>query len=79
MYFYEKLVQGIRDKKINMPEDIFYTCLTRTGNIGSASIYATLDLLTKEKKLNHGELIMLGVPESAQFQYTIALLRVVEH
>ncbi|MCA0404360.1 MAG: StlD/DarB family beta-ketosynthase [Proteobacteria bacterium] len=76
MYFYEKLQEGLRKSSIDLPEDIYYCCLPQIGNIGSASIYATLDRLTQEKELKSGEVIILGVPESAQFQYSIACLRV---
>jgi len=77
MYFYDKLVNGMKDKEINIPEKVFYCCLPQIGNIGSASIYATLDLLAKERPLKNGDLILLGVPESAQFQYSMALLQVI--
>ncbi len=75
MYFYDKLVNGVKDHNLDIPEHVFYCCLPEIGNIGSASIYATLDILTKEQPPKEGELIVLGVPESAQFQYSLALLR----
>lgn len=77
MYFYDKLLNEVKNKNIPIADDAFYCCLPQIGNIGSASIYATLDILAKEKNLKEGDLILLGVPESGQFQYSIALLKVV--
>lgn len=76
MYFYNKLIEGMKGVKINIPEERYYCCLPEIGNIGSASIYATLDKLTQERTLNRGDIIILGVPESAQFQYSMACLKV---
>jgi 3-oxoacyl-[acyl-carrier-protein] synthase III len=77
MYFYDKLVDGIKDNNINISEDAFYSCLTQIGNIGSGSIYAALDIFAKNQNLKDGDLVLLGVPESGQFQYSMALLKVV--
>lgn len=77
MYFYEKLINEFKKNDINLPEDKYYTSLTEVGNVGSASIYITLDRFLREKTLNEGEKIILVVPESAQFQYSIACLKVV--
>ncbi len=49
MYFYDKLIEELKKSEIDMPEDVFYCCLPEIGNIGSASIYATLNKLTEEK------------------------------
>ncbi len=76
MYFYDKLLHGLNSIGFDLSEENFYTCLSEIGNIGSASIYATLDKLIKERKLNSGDTVVLGVPESAQFQYSMAYLRV---
>jgi 3-oxoacyl-[acyl-carrier-protein] synthase-3 len=72
MYFYDKLISGLKKDGMDLSEDVFYCCLPQIGNIGSASIYATLNLLIKEKNIKEGDTIILGVPESAEFQYSIA-------
>ncbi|KTD59937.1 StlD/DarB family beta-ketosynthase [Legionella shakespearei] len=77
MYFYDKLIQEFKINDMDLPENRYYTSLTETGNVGSASIYITLDRFLKDRELNEGERIILGVPESAQFQYSMACLKVV--
>lgn len=77
MYFYDKLVKGIQENEMQFNEEAYFCCLPQIGNIGSASIFAALDILSKERQVKDGDLILLGVPESAQFQYAYALLRAV--
>ncbi len=74
MYFYNKLIEEFKKNEFDLPEDIYYTCLSEIGNIGSASIYAHLDKLDKERELKEGQRVLLVVPESAQFQYSVASL-----
>lgn len=77
MYFYDKLLKEAKENGMDFSEDSVFCCLPETGNIGSASIYAALDILSKQKQINDGDLICLGVPESSQFQYSVALLKAV--
>ena len=77
MYFYDKLRNELNKYDINIPAEKYYTSLTEVGNVGSASIYISLDRFLREKTLKEGEKILLIVPESAQFQYSMACLKVV--
>lgn len=77
MYFYDKLLMGAKENGMDFSDDSIFCCLSEIGNIGSASIYAALDILVKQKQINDGDLILLGVPESSQFQYSFALLEAI--
>lgn len=74
--------KGSRAKKIvlrnNRIVNRHYT-LNKSGEATHSSPELTCEAITRlfqDKTLQDGELILLGVPESAQFQYSMALLRV---
>ncbi len=76
-YFKDKLMNGIREEGVNISDDKLYTNLDHVGNIGAGAIFVMLDELSKTKKLNSGEKILLSVPESGRFNYVYALITVV--
>ncbi len=77
MYFKEKINQTLKDYKINIPEEAWFTNLPKVGNVGSAASFFLLEEVFNTFNLNKGQTILLFVPESARFSYTIAHLTVV--
>lgn len=77
MFFWNKLIDGLQEKGINLKEEQFYTNLTRVGNIASAAIFSALDEFMQTHELHSGETILLLVPESGRFSYGSVLLSVV--
>lgn len=61
-------------------ETSWFSNLKTCGNTGSASIYIILEEFwrTQLKNLNHGDKVLLFVPESGKFTVSYALLEVVE-
>ncbi len=76
-FFRMKIHEELVKRGIDLPLDVWYTNLSRLGNVGSASPYFMLEELMNEGKLKKGEKIFMMVPESARFSYTYALLTVV--
>jgi len=76
-FFRMKIHEELIKRNIDLPLDVWYTNLSRLGNVGSASPYFMLEELMNEGKLKKGEKVFLMVPESARFSYTYALLTVV--
>src|SRR5690606_964152 len=76
-FFRKKIHEELVKRGIDLPLDVWYTNLSRLGNVGSASPYFMLEELLNEGKLKKGEKVFLMVPESARFSYTYALLTVV--
>ena len=76
-FFRKKIHEELERRNIELPLDVWYTNLSRLGNVGSASPYFMLEELMNEGKLKKGEKVFLMVPESARFSYTYALLTVV--
>jgi 3-oxoacyl-[acyl-carrier-protein] synthase-3 len=77
MFFKDKLYNELEKVEISIPYEKWFTNLTTTGNVGAASGLIMLEELFHSGKLKKGEKILLGVPESARFSYTSALLTVV--
>jgi len=75
-YFEDKLKKGIKDEGLTIPEKSWFTNLEDVGNVGSASIYIMLEELMNSDKLKKGEKIVLFVPESGRFSYSISHLTV---
>jgi 3-oxoacyl-[acyl-carrier-protein] synthase-3 len=51
--------------------------LSWVGNVGAASPYLMLEELFHSGKLKAGDKLLMGIPESARFNYAYALLTVV--
>ena len=75
-FFKEKLYQEMAEQGAEIPWEKWFMNLTNVGNVGAASIYIMLDELVNSGKLKKGDKILLSVPESARFAYSIALLTV---
>ncbi len=63
---------------IEVPEERWFSNLSTTGNIGSASIYVLLEELFHGGQLEPGQHIFCVVPESGRFMFGYMLLKVVE-
>jgi 3-oxoacyl-[acyl-carrier-protein] synthase III len=76
-YFRSRLDTDSRDQGIYIPQEKWFTNLTRLGNIGSASVYCMLEELLHSDRLEKGQQILTVIPESARFSYVYALLTAV--
>ena len=77
LFFYDKLINELKQAGIGIDESKWFTNLPKVGNIASAAIFAILDEFWNTHKLNSGEKILLIVPESGRFSYGTVLLSVV--
>jgi 3-oxoacyl-[acyl-carrier-protein] synthase-3 len=62
----------------DIPRERWFTNLSTTGNVGSASIFLMLEELLYSGKLKSGEKVLCLVPESGRFLFGYMLLTVVE-
>jgi 3-oxoacyl-[acyl-carrier-protein] synthase-3 len=75
-FFRGKIAEEIKKQNIDIPQEKWFTNLSRLGNIGSGSAYMMIEELMNSGKLQKGNKILLMVPESARFTYAYALLTV---
>lgn len=76
MFFWKKIFEEMHVHDMVIPESKWYVNLPEVGNVGAASAYAMLDGLSKNVTLEKGQKVMLFVPESARFSYSIVYLTV---
>jgi len=76
-YFRFRIDADSLEKGVHIPQEKWYTNLTRLGNVGAASIYFMLEELFNSGNLEKGQKILLGIPESARFSYVYSLVTVV--
>lgn len=76
-FFRQPIMDDLGRNNMLIPQEKWFTNLTRVGNVGSASVYLMLEELFNSGKLNKGEKILCMVPESARFSYAYMLLTVV--
>lgn len=62
----------------DIPHERWFTNLSSTGNVGSASTFLLLEELLYSGKLKPGDTILCMVPESGRFLFGYMLLKVVE-
>lgn len=77
MFFYDKIINELKQTGIGIDEGKWFTNLPKVGNIASAAIFAILDEFWKTHELTSGEKILLLVPENGRFSYGTVLLSVV--
>ncbi|MCB4808034.1 beta-ketoacyl-ACP synthase III [Tamlana sp. 62-3] len=75
-YFKEGLYDAMKEAGIKIPWEKWFMNLQTVGNVGAASIYLMLEELVASGQLQTGQKILLSVPESSRFSYSIALLTV---
>lgn len=76
-FFRFKIDEEITRLGVPIPQEKWFTNLTRVGNVGTASPYFMLEELMNTGKLKKGDTIVMMVPESARFSYAYAHLTVV--
>lgn len=76
-FFRDKIDKEFRRLGIPIPQEKWFTNLTRLGNVGAASIYLMLEELFNSGKLKKGDVILCGIPESSRFNYVYSLMTVV--
>ena len=76
-YFRMRIDADSKEQGVYIPQEKWFTNLTRLGNVGAASIYFMLEELLHSSKLKQGDKILCGIPESARFSYVYALLTAV--
>ena len=76
-YFAPRIDKEMIRMGLNIPVSKWFTNLAWVGNVGAASPYLMLEELFHSGKLNKGDTLLMGIPESARFNYAYALLTVV--
>lgn len=76
-FFRFKIDDEITRLGVPIPQEKWFTNLTRVGNVGTASPYFMLEELMSTGQLKKGQTIVMMVPESARFSYAYAHLTVV--
>ncbi|MET0183626.1 MAG: beta-ketoacyl-ACP synthase III [Caulobacterales bacterium] len=77
-YFRDRLYEGMKKARFDVPQERWFTNLTRKGNTGAASMYIMLDELVSEQKLKNDQRILCWVPESGRFSGALMHLTVVK-
>jgi 3-oxoacyl-[acyl-carrier-protein] synthase-3 len=75
-FFRPKIAQKLRENGMEIPQEKWFTNLSKVGNVGAASVYIMLDELYHWGNLKKGQKLLLMVPESSRFSYVYALLTV---
>jgi len=76
-FFRNKIKDSFAEQNIFIDSNKWFTNLHKIGNIGAASAYMMLEELFNSGNLKQGNTILLFVPESARFSYTLAHFTVV--
>jgi len=76
-FFRKKIDHELKQLNILIPQEKWFTNLTRLGNVGAASIYLMLEELFHSGKLKKEDKILCMIPESARFSYVYSMLTVV--
>ena len=76
-YFRDRLYRRMVELGFDIPQDRWFTNLTRVGNVGSASMYLILEELFYSGKLKAGDRLLCYIPESARFSFCYLQLTVV--
>ncbi|HMG92187.1 MAG TPA: beta-ketoacyl-ACP synthase III [Chryseolinea sp.] len=76
-YFASRIMKELESMGVDIPSSKWFTNLSWVGNVGAASPYLMLEELFHSGKLKVGDKLLMGIPESARFNYAYALLTVV--
>ncbi|QHS60588.1 beta-ketoacyl-ACP synthase III [Chitinophaga agri] len=76
-FFRFKIDEEITRLGVPIPQEKWFTNLTKVGNVGTASPYLMLEELLNNDMLKKGQTIVMMVPESARFSYAYAHITVV--
>ncbi len=75
-FFRKKIAEKMEMDGIPIPQEKWFSNLSTTGNVGSASIYFMIEELMRTNKLKKGQKLLMIVPESARFSYVYGQLTV---
>ena len=76
-YFRSRIDEELIRAMTPIPQEKWFTNLTRLGNVGAASVYFMLEELFNSDKIKKGDTILCMVPESARFSYVYTYFTVV--
>jgi 3-oxoacyl-[acyl-carrier-protein] synthase-3 len=76
-YFRARLYDRMVRQDFDIPQERWFTNLTRVGNVGSASIYLIMEELLYSGRLKRGDHLLCYIPESARFNFCYMHLTVV--
>jgi 3-oxoacyl-[acyl-carrier-protein] synthase III len=77
-FFRRKLERMIGERCADPSNAVpYWTNLETAGNTGAASIFVMLDHYLKQHSLNHGDRLLLFIPESGQFNFVLVSLTAV--
>jgi len=76
-FFRKPIAEALVDNKLPIPQERWFTNLTKVGNVGAASPFLMLEEMMRENMLKKGQRILVAVPESARFSYAFVLITVV--
>jgi 3-oxoacyl-[acyl-carrier-protein] synthase-3 len=75
-FFRKKIADKLEENKMPIPQEKWFTNLTKVGNVGAGSIFLMIDELFNSGTLHKGQKLLLMVPESSRFSYVYSLLTV---
>jgi 3-oxoacyl-[acyl-carrier-protein] synthase-3 len=75
-FFRKKIAEKMASDGIPVPQEKWFSNLSTTGNVGSASIYFMIEELMRTNRLKKGDKLLMIVPESARFSYVYGQLTV---
>ena len=75
-FFRKKIAEKMEADGIPVPQEKWFSNLSSTGNVGSASVYFMIEELMRTNRLQKGQKLLLIVPESARFNYVYGQLTV---
>ena len=76
-FFRDRLAEGLARVDFNIPQERWFTNLTRKGNTGAASFFIMLDELFHSGQLKAGQRLLGYVPESGRFSSAFLHMTVV--
>lgn len=76
-FFRDRIAEELDKIGIDVPQEKWFTNLTKVGNVGSVSPYLILEELFNTGQFKKGQKILVMIPESARFTYIYAHFTVV--
>ena len=76
-FFRKPIEETLKAHHFEIPQEKWFTNLTKVGNVGSASPFLMLEEMMNENMLKKGQRILIAVPESARFTYAFVFITVV--
>lgn len=77
-HFLSRVREALSQRDLSIPEDRWFSNLTRRGNVGSASAFVLLEDLMRSGRVSAGQKILLMIPESGRAIVSYAHFTAVE-